>query len=120
MDITKLKDYRLRNNISQVELASLLGISKGMLSKIESKKKAISSNILSKLIEVTGFDYDYWISSSTTPSSEIDDLLNTLIDKNLIKESNDIENDIFKDAIYDALKKDIDSKLNNTIQPQED
>ena len=110
----KIKEYRKRNNISQVELSKKLEISKGMLSNIETGKREVSTAVLHKLVEVTNTSWDFWNNSSAVSSNELietNTLLELLINQGLIVNEIDIRNKVFENAIYTALETDLKHKI---------
>ena len=57
----RLKNLRKKNNISQKDLSSLLGISQSLYSKYESGKKLVPIAILSKIAKFYNTSIDYII-----------------------------------------------------------
>ncbi|MFR4584429.1 MAG: helix-turn-helix domain-containing protein [Clostridium cadaveris] len=78
----KVKKYRKDNKLTQAELGSLIGISRGYVSDIESGKVGGTIDIVKKLSDVSNLPISYWLKDDpefeknyTTYSS-----LNTLIE----------------------------------------
>lgn len=87
----KIKEYRKLNNISQTELASLIGVNVSFLCKIEKNEKKVSLDKLKLIIKVLDIkeedlENQYFIDkvddllSSNNPSSKIE-ILDQLIKK---------------------------------------
>lgn len=54
----ELRDHRQRSNLTQVEAAQRVGISKSQLSRIEAAKERASDEDVSKLLQLYGLDID--------------------------------------------------------------
>lgn len=66
----KIRDLRLKNNLSQDELAIKLGIGQAALCKIESgKTKEVSFALMDKVCKIFDVDFDYFNSSNNNTNN---------------------------------------------------
>lgn len=52
-----VKEYRIKNNLTQKELASLVNVTRSQVSKIETGATKPSVGVAQKMGEVLGFDW---------------------------------------------------------------
>ena len=57
----RIRELRLAKKLDQIELAELLNVSHGYISRIESGKKGCSVDLLIQLSEIFGTSLDYLI-----------------------------------------------------------
>lgn len=67
---TRIKDLRKKHKITQMELSEYLNISQSTLALYESKKRAVSVDIIIKLSQFFNVTTDYLLGISDDPKSE--------------------------------------------------
>ncbi len=66
----RIKDIRINNNLTQIEMAKSLGISQGMLSDIERGRIEPSRNVLLQIIDKFDIDANWLMTGETREESE--------------------------------------------------
>ena len=103
LDFSRIKDLRLKNNISQKEIAKYLGINQSTYSKFELNKAAISIELLNKLSNYYHVSLDYLLKITDKPNIKVD---NEEIDK--VQAGKNLKNIRKEKKLYqETLAKDI-------------
>ena len=101
----KVKKLRLKNNITQQELASVLDVSRVQISNVESGRRGLNLEQLNILCKYFKIDLSYFVSDDITDEGE------KLIEKaNLIFNSDELTDNIKEDIFSSILKIYMDSK----------
>ena len=101
----KVKNLRVKNNITQQELASVLDVSRVQISNVESGRRGLNLERLNILCKYFKIDLSYFVSDDITDEGE------KLIEKaNLIFNSDELTDNIKEDIFASILKIYMDSK----------
>lgn len=101
----KVKNLRVKNNITQQELASVLDVSRVQISNVESGRRGLNLEQLNNLCKYFKIDLNYFVSDDITDEGE------KLIEKaNLIFNSDELTDNIKEDIFASILKIYMDSK----------
>lgn len=108
----RIKKLREENNISQLELSEVLGISQQALSKWENGKTQPDNDSLIKLANFFRVSIDYLLGISE--SKKVDKPYDNELEKVLFSKAKDLTDEEKKAVIgvINAIKKDIDKELN--------
>lgn len=71
-----IKLFRKDNNLSQIELASILGCTQGFISSIERNKRPVPDNIISKLLSIGKFNTRHLIQENSNELEEVKSNIN--------------------------------------------
>ena len=109
----KIKQYRKENNITQKQLAELLGLGRSTVAEMESGKiKGKISNI-KKLADITKKPLTYWTDGEdidVVPYDVLDAYIEMLINSNIILNDGKVP-EAFKDSLLAIIEKEIQLKL---------
>lgn len=101
----KVKSLRNRRNLTQDDLAKVLGLSRGQISNLEKGRRNISIKQIDKLCNVFKVDISYFLFSETT------DVCIDLIDRaKVLFESKELSNEQKEDVFTSIMKMYLDSK----------
>lgn len=113
----KIKTLRVKNDYTQTELASKLGIAQNTLSDYERNRVAASIEIIEKLSSIFDVSRDYFLDNVNKPvkqepaaepkSSMTYNLLKRLVEEGIIDDPNDIDDDDTIRMIMNAAKVDL-------------
>jgi len=114
----KIRNLRIKEDWTQKELATRLGVAHNTISDYERDTKAVSIANLTKLCEIFGVEMSYFLESNeemTINKNEqnkliLEDLLDSLIARGAIKDAENIDQDTL-DMLIQVMKKDIKDKL---------
>ena len=67
-----IKLFRKDNNLSQVELAEIIGCTQGFISSLEKKRRPIPSDIISKLISLEKYNTRHLINAQETSKEKVE------------------------------------------------
>lgn len=84
LDFSRIKDIRIKHNLSQKEIADYLTINQSTYSKFELNKAAIPIELLNKLSNYYNVSLDYLLKITDNPNIKID---NKEIDKRQVGEN---------------------------------
>ena len=101
----KIKLLRNRKHLKQDDLASVLELSRGQISNLESGRRNVSLKQLEKLCEYFKVDISYFIMTTTT-----DSCLDLIEKTRVLFESKDITNEQKDDLFTAIMKIYLDSK----------
>lgn len=71
-----IKLFRKDNNLSQIELASILGCTQGFISNIERNKRPVPDNIITKLLSLGKFNTKHLIQENPNELEEVKSNIN--------------------------------------------
>lgn len=71
-----IKLFRKDNNLSQIELASILGCTQGFISSIERNKRPVPDNIITKLLSIGKFNTKHLIQENSNELEEVKSNIN--------------------------------------------
>lgn len=71
-----IKLFRKDNNLSQIELASILGCTQGFISSIERNKRPVPDNIITKLLSIGKFNTRHLIQENSNELEEVKSNIN--------------------------------------------
>ena len=111
---TKFKRYRNEKKLTQKELADKLFVSRTTVTEIESGKIKPALKIVTKLSELSGLSFAYWVEGSVEKDFNIykplDELLKTLILSDFIKSDGKL-NEICSKLILVTIENNIIKKI---------
>ena len=67
-----IKLFRKDNNLSQVELAEIIGCTQGFISSLEKKRRPIPSDIISKLISLEKYNTRHLINAQEASKEKVE------------------------------------------------
>ena len=110
----RLKESRLKLNLTQQQLAKKIEVSTSIIGDIESGRRVASKRTAKKLADFFNTNIEYWFDENCVNEyfdkrekyASLDNVISTLISKKIITDSNipDEAWDIIKDAIQIDLK----------------
>ena len=84
LDLSRVKEVRLKHNLSQQDVANILDINQSTYSKFELNKAVISIDLLNKLANYYHVSLDYLLKITDNPNIQIE---NEEIDKKVVGEN---------------------------------
>ncbi|SKA82336.1 Transcriptional regulator, contains XRE-family HTH domain [Caloramator quimbayensis] len=81
----KIKDLRLKKNISTYELSKITGIPQSTISKIENGKRKIDIEILNKIATALDVPLNYFFDDKTYPKTNSFEKVDKIIEGNKIE-----------------------------------
>lgn len=113
----KIKEYRNENSLTQNELAKKLDISRTQLAMIETDKRPATRALINKLVEISGRSLKSWLDNTEYDESSYKEmtalsmLLDYMIDKEIIKTIDDVDNET--EHIMKIVKEEVKIKMKN-------
>src|SRR3712207_8559309 len=105
---SKIREARLKSNITEKQLAKKIGVSEKFIKEVESGKKVINESVMGKISKVLGKDLNDVTMSFEAEFYEEEKCQNTN------KKTVETINDVWNDALGSVLKDRKSTRLNSS------
>lgn len=112
--IDRLKEYMNANNLRQVDIIEMSGLSKSYISNVINGRRSPNEDLLKSLSEHSGKSINWWLTGSEDYNNlySLNELTNFFISNGTIKDAYDIDEDTWE-ILCTMFRKEIKVKLNS-------